>query len=132
MENEEKKDDIIEHSSQHTPDTETKPVIKKSMRKNLILLLITVFIMLFIFEIFLIFFYPQKLYNDCYEYSGNDLSNLDVDLDHLLGWSSKKNFTGCAYQPDSNKIFYKTHNSGGFVHCRKYLMKKVLRKEFLY
>ncbi len=86
---------------------------KRDFKKNLLLLLMMIIIMIIIFEIFLRFFYPQKLYDNCYEYSGRDLSNLDVDFDPLLGWSSKKNFTGCAYQPDTNRIILKTHNSNG-------------------
>ena len=110
MENGEKKEISITENNSHTKLKSSK---RKNLKKNLILLLVTVIIMIIIFEIFLRLFYPQKLYDKCYEYSSEDLSNLEVELDPNLGWKLKSNFSGCRYQPDTNKIVYKTHNSKG-------------------
>ena len=70
-------------------------------------------IMIVLFEISLRLFYPQKIYDDCYEYSYKNLSNLEVELDSHLGWKLISNYSGCRYQPDTNKIITKTHNSNG-------------------
>lgn len=86
---------------------------KKELKKNIILLLITLVIIALFLEIFLRIFYPQKLYNKCYEtfYSGGP-GSLD-QKDSLLGWRLKSNYISCSYQPDTNKIIYKTHNNQG-------------------
>ena len=85
----------------------------KERKKNLILFGITILVMILFFEIILRMYYPQRLYNDCYEYSYRNLSNLEVELDSHLGWKLIPNFSGCGYQPDTNKIITKTHNSNG-------------------
>lgn len=95
------------------PDNIITNKSKKEWKKNLIVLLVTIIIMLVLLEIFLRFFYPQKLYDECYEYSYKNLSNLEVDLDPVVGWSTKKDYSGCAYQPDTNKKIFKTHNLKG-------------------
>src|SRR3989344_8762694 len=86
---------------------------KKAIRKNLLLLVFTILIMIIFFEVALRLFYPQKIYDDCYEYSYKNLSNLEVELDSHLGWKLIPNYSGCRYQPDTNKIITKTHNSNG-------------------
>jgi hypothetical protein len=40
---------------------------KKDLKKNLLLFGITILIMIIFFEIILRMYYPQKLYDDCYE-----------------------------------------------------------------
>ena len=86
---------------------------KKEFKKNLILLGVTILVMVIFLEIILRMYYPQKLYDDCYEYSYKNLSNLEVELDSHLGWKLIPNYSGCRYQPDTNKIITKTHNSNG-------------------
>lgn len=86
---------------------------KKEIKKNLILLLLTILLMIIFLEIFLRLFYPQKIYNSCYESDLRNESTLEVKLDSHLGWISRENYSGCTYQPDTNKIVYKTYNSQG-------------------
>ena len=94
-------------------ETHLNSLSKKDFKRNLLLLGFTILVMIIFFEIILRMYYPQKLYDDCYEYSYKNLSNLEVELDSHLGWKLIKNYSGCRYQPDTNKIITKTHNSNG-------------------
>lgn len=84
---------------------------KRELKKNIILFVIVIFITIIFLEIFLRLFFPQKIYNECYDYE--NLSNVEVKLDPFFGWVLKTNFSGCQYQPDTDKIIYQTHNSKG-------------------
>ncbi len=86
---------------------------KNEIKKNLILLLLTILLMIVFLEIFLRLFYPQKIYNSCYESDLRNESTLDVKLDPYLGWAPRENYSGCTYRPDTNKIIFKTYNSQG-------------------
>lgn len=113
MEHEEEKRDEIDHLTESNSHSISLVHKKREWGKNLMLLLVTIFIVLICFEIYLRFFYPQKLYDKCYEYSYKNLSNLELELDSHLGWKLISNYSGCRYQPDTNKIIYKTHNLNG-------------------
>ncbi|MAH49401.1 hypothetical protein CMI37_26495 [Candidatus Pacearchaeota archaeon] len=85
--------------------------MKKELKKNLILLAVTILVVLVILEISLRLFYPQKIYNECYEPSPKDPSTWEIELDSKIGWVLRPDYSACRYQPDTNKIIYKTHNS---------------------
>ena len=86
---------------------------KKELKKNVILLIITILVTLIFLEIFLRMFSPQKIYNECYEQDPENSSTWENQLNQYIGWFPSPNYSRCFYQPDTNKIFYKTHNSKG-------------------
>src|SRR3989344_784762 len=86
---------------------------KKDLKKNLMLLLVSILIMMLVLEIGLRIFYPQRLYNECYEIQYEGGSGPSTTFDPVLGWALRSNYSACSYQPDTNKIIYATHNSKG-------------------
>ncbi|MEK6760731.1 MAG: SGNH/GDSL hydrolase family protein [Nanoarchaeota archaeon] len=104
---------------------------RKDLKKNLLILGITILVVMIFFEIGLRLFYPQKLYDDCYEYSYKNLSNLEVELDSHFGWKLIPNYTGCRYQPDTNKIISKIHNSNGLRMSKEISYEKGNKKRVL-
>src|SRR3989344_140195 len=98
-------DDSISHAK------ERKHFISFELKKNFLLLVITLFFMLIFLEVFLRIFYPQRIYNHCYESELSNESTLEVRLSSYFGWFPRENYSGCTYQPDTNKIIFKNYNS---------------------
>jgi len=78
---------------------------KKELWKNFILLLLTIFIMIIIIEIFLRIFYPQQIYNECYGVPGPNDSRIDIEPNPYFGWFPIPNSSSCHYQQTQIKLF---------------------------
>ena len=99
---------------------------KKKKIQNILILAITLVLCLFIIELGLKKFYPQKLYNVCFEKEYPGGPGGEMDLHSHFGWYPKPNYRSCRYQPDTHKIIHLTHNSKGLRILREVPYNKPL------
>ncbi len=86
---------------------------KKEIKKNLILLIISIISTIILIEISLRIVSPQKLYDECLDPFHPNGNGVDIVLSDYAAWVNKPNYTRCMYQPDTNKKVYLKYNSKG-------------------
>lgn len=85
----------------------------KEIKKNLLLLILSLIFTIILLEISLRLFFPQKLYNECLDQYHPKGNGTDIVLSDTSAWINKPNYTRCMYQPDTNKKVYLEYNSKG-------------------
>ncbi len=82
-------------------------------KKDIILFCISLLLVFLFSEIILKAFFPQKLYNECYDLYYTGVKDVAVNTHPYFGWVPKPNYTSCAYQTETNQVITITHNSQG-------------------